>query len=225
LNSFFEKIIGRGIRSAALGIAALVVAFVQPISAKPASPELATKIDRLFAEWDHPDTPGVIVAISLDGETIFSRGYGMANLEHGIPMTPETVTESGSVAKQFTASAVVLLAQRGKLSLDDPIRKYLPELPPELADGIKIRMLLNHTSGLRNIHGLFDLLGRPSYSAMHDDAEVLRVMSRQRQLNFVPGAEYLYCNSGYVLASIIVQRASGQSFEAYCEENIFRPHA
>jgi len=210
--------------SALLGLTALCLLLARPLSSAPASPELAAKIDRLFAKWDHPDTPGVIVAVSLDGETIFARGYGMANLEHNIPLTPDTVTESGSVAKQFTASAVVLLAQRGRLSLEDPVRKYLPELPAALAGKITVRMLLNHTSGLRDIHGLFDLIGRPSYTAMHEDAEVLRVMSRQRQLNFEPGAEYLYCNTAYILASIIVERVSGQSFGAFCEENVFRPH-
>ena len=207
-----------------LGLAAAGLWLAPLLPGAPASPEVAAKIDRLFARWDHPDTPGVIVAVAISGETIFSRGYGMANLDYGVALTPETVTESGSVAKQFTASAVVLLAQRGRLSLEDPVRKYLPELPSVIADRITVRMLLNHTSGLRDIHGLFDLIGRPSYTAMHQNAEVLRVMSRQRQLNFAPGAEYLYCNTAYVLASIIVERVSGQSFGAFCKENIFAPH-
>ncbi len=200
---------------------ALLVA--APLAAAPALPELAQKIDRLFAKWDSKETPGVVVAIAKDGETIFARGYGMASLEHGIALQPETVTESGSVAKQFTAAAVVLLAQRGKLSLDDPIRKHLPELPAALAEKITVRMLLNHTSGLRDIHGLFDLLGRPSYSSFHDNAEVVRVMSRQRDLNFTPGAEYLYCNASYVLAAVIVERAGGQPFGAFCTEHLFQP--
>ena len=210
-------------RKAPTWIAALALLFAVPLFAAPVSPELAAKIDQLFARWNHPNTPGVIVAIARTGETIYSRGYGMANLEHGIPLTPATITESGSVAKQFTAAAVVLLAQRGQLSLEDPVRKYLPELSADLACKITVRMLLNHTSGLRDIHGLNDLLGRPSYTAMHDNAEVLRIMSRQKQLNFEPGSEYLYCNAAYVLASIIVQRASGQSFGTFCEEHIFRP--
>jgi CubicO group peptidase (beta-lactamase class C family) len=205
-------------------VVALTILFTASLAAAPVSPEVAAKIDQLFAKWNHRDTPGVIVAVARDGETIFSRAYGMANLEHGIPLTSDTVTESGSVAKQFTAAAVVLLAQRGKLSLDDPIRKHLPEMPAALADRITVRMLLNHTSGLRDIHGLFDLMGRPSYTSAHDNAEVLRVMSRQRQLNFAPGAEYLYCNAAFVLAAIIVQRASGQPFGAFCEEQVFRPH-
>ena len=163
------------------------------------------------------------MAIARVGETIFSRGYGRANLEHNIPLTPETVTESGSVAKQFTAAAVVLLAERGRLSLDDSIRKHLPEMPAALAERITVRMLLNHTNGLRDIHGLFDLIGRPSYSASHDNAEVVRVMSRQRDLNFAPGTEYLYCNAAYILAVVIVERVSKQTFGAFSTEHIFRP--
>jgi CubicO group peptidase (beta-lactamase class C family) len=201
----------------------LTCAFVVRLAAAPASPELAAKIDRLFAKWDRPDAPGLVVAIARDGETIFSRGFGRANLEHNMPLTPETVTESGSVAKQFTAAALVLLAERGRLSLDDSIRKHLPEMPAALAERITVRMLLNHTSGLRDIHGLFDLIGRPSYSASHDNAEVVRVMSRQRDLNFAPGTEYLYCNAAYILAAVIVERVSKQTFGAFSTEHIFRP--
>ncbi len=192
-------------------------------TAAPASPELTAKIDSLFAKWAKPDSPGVIVAIAQGGETIHARGYGMANLEHGVPLTPDTISESGSVAKQFTAAAVVLLSLRGRLSLDESIRKHLPEMAASICDSITVRMLLNHTSGLRDIHGLNDLLGRPSYSSQHDNAGVLRVMSRQRRLNFEPGTEYLYCNASYVLAAIIVERVGGKSFNAFCEEELFRP--
>ncbi len=205
------------------GALACAFFFTVALSGAPAAPELAAKIDRLFAKWDSKETPGVIVAIARDGETIFSRAYGMANLEHGIPLTPETVTESGSVAKQFTAAAVVLLAQRGKLSLDDSIRKHLPELPSPLMDAITVRMLLNHTSGIRDIHGLFDLMGRPSYSSFHSNAEVLQVMTRQRDLNFTPGSEYLYSNGAYILAAVLVERVSRQSFGAFCNEQVFKP--
>ena len=208
----------------ACGALLFVAAFAPGLLAAPASAGLTKKIDALFAKWDRMDSPGVIVAIAKDGETIHARGYGMANLEHSIPLTPETVSESGSVAKQFTAAAVVLLAQRGKLSLEDPVRKHLPELPAALADPITVRMLLNHTSGLRDIHGLFELIGRPSYSSMHTNEEVLQVMSRQRDLNFKPGTDYLYCNASYILAAVIVQRASGKSFAVFCRDELFRPH-
>ncbi len=209
------------LRSASLLVVTCV--FAARLVSAPATSELAAAIDRLFAKWDRPDAPGVAVAIARDGEVVFSRGYGRANLEHDIALTADTVTESGSVAKQFTAAAVVLLAERGRLSLDDAIRKYLPEMPSALADGITVRMLLNHTSGLRDIHGLFDLIGRPSYSGSHDNAEVVRVMSRQRDLNFAPGTEYSYCNAAYILAAVIVERVSKQSFGAFSTEHVFRP--
>lgn len=193
------------------------------VFAASALPPLSTRIDALFKQWDRADTPGVIVAVAKAGETIHARGYGRANLEHDIPLTPHSVSESGSVAKQFTAAAVALLAVRGQLSLEDSIRRHLPEMPAAVADAITVRMLLTHTSGLRDIHGLFDLMGRPSYSSYHDHAEVLRVMSRQRRLNFSPGTEYLYCNAAYILAAIIVERVSGVSFQAFCARELFFP--
>ena len=215
----------RRFRSACvLRLVVIASVFVLPLAAAPLPAELAAKVDALFANWDRADGPGVIVAIARDGEPAYVKAFGLANLEHRIPLTPETITESGSVAKQFTAAAVVLLAQRGKLSLEDPVRKWLPELPPELADRITVRMLLNHTSGLRDIHGLNDLLGRPSYTAFHDNAEVLRLMSRQRTLNFAPGTEYLYTNSAFILAAVVVERAAGRPFAEFCAQEIFAPH-
>ena len=202
--------------------AAAVFLFGSIPRAAPA-PELTRKLDQLFARWDQPDAPGVIVGVALAGETIHARGYGLANLEHAIPLRADTVTESGSVAKQFTAAAVALLHVRGKLSLDDPIRKHLPELSERLAGRITVRMLLNHTSGLRDIHGLFDLMGRPSYSAEHDAAEVLRVFSRQRDTNFFPGSEYLYCNGSYALVPTLVARVAGKSFADFCAAELFGP--
>lgn len=201
----------------------LCVGFTTVVLAAPAPAPLSPKIDTLFKQWDRADSPGVIVAVAKAGDTIHARGYGMAHLEHQVPLTPHSVSESGSVAKQFTSAAVALLAVRGRLSLDDSIRKHLPEMPAALADAITVRMLLTHTSGLRDIHGLFDLMGRPSYTSFHDHAEVLRVMSRQRQLNFAPGTEYLYCNAAYILAAIIVERVSGVSFQAFCTSELFHP--
>lgn len=212
-------LVGLGVCLGLLGLRVLV----SSLAAAPAPSDLSARIDRIFAKWDRNDTPGVIVAVAKDGDVVHSRGYGMADLDHGIALTPDTISESGSVAKQFTAAAVVTLAQRGKLSLDDPIRQHLPELPSPLMDGIVVRMLLNHTSGIRDIHGLFDLMGRPSYSSFHTNAEVLQVMSRQRDLNFAPGTEYLYSNGAYVLAAVLVERVSGKSFAAFCAEEIFKP--
>jgi CubicO group peptidase (beta-lactamase class C family) len=202
----------------------LLIGLLSPWLGAAAPADLAPRLDAIFARWDKPGSPGVIVGVARAGQVLHARGYGQANLEHAIPLAAESVSESGSVAKQFTAAAVALLAVREKLSLDDPVRRYLPELSEELAGGITVRMLLNHTSGLRDIHGLFDLLGRPSYTAGHDNAEVLRVMSRQRSLNFPPGSEYLYCNASYILAAVIVERVSGEGFNAFCTRELFAPH-
>jgi CubicO group peptidase (beta-lactamase class C family) len=137
-------------------------------------------------------------------------------------LTPATVSESGSVAKQFVAAAVALLAQQGRLSLDDPVRKYLPEVP-DFGEPVTIRQLMNHTSGLRDIHGLFGLLGKPSYSSHHTNKEVLQLVARQQRLNFTPGSEYSYSNTGYVLLTFIVERISGKPFDVFCREDIFQP--
>jgi CubicO group peptidase (beta-lactamase class C family) len=139
-----------------------------------------------------------------------------------VPNTPETIFESGSVAKQFTATAMVLLAQDGKLSLDDDIRRYLPEVP-DLGKKITIRNLLTHTSGLRDQWGLLSLRGSPPGSQVHSFATILDLVSHQKALNFDPGAEYLYSNTGYTLAAIIVQRVSGQPFATFSEERLFKP--
>lgn len=179
-------------------------------------------VDQALARWDRRDAPGVIVGVARQGAIVHARGYGLANLEHGIPLTAGTISESGSVAKQFTAAAVVLLAVRGRIDLDAPVRRHLTELPEVMA-AITPRMLLSHTSGIRDIHGLFDLLGRPSYSAMHTNDEALRVIARQRALNFAPGAEHVYSNGGYIVAAELVERVTKQSLNAFCTEHLFRP--
>lgn len=200
-----------------------VVVIAVAVSSAPLPPEAVARLDALFARWNTGDTPGVIIAVAKDGETVFAKGYGVANLEHATPLTPETISESGSVAKQFTAAAVVLLAERGKLSLEDPICRHFPELPANVMGEITVRMLLNHTSGLRDIHGLFDLQGRPSYTSGHDNEEVLRVLSRQKRLNFEAGTEYLYTNSAYILAALLVERATGEPFATFCDRELFQP--
>ncbi len=179
-------------------------------------------VDKALARWDRKDAPGVIVGVAQQGEIVHARGYGMANLEHGIPLAAGTISESGSVAKQFTAAAVVLLAVRGQIDLDAPVRRHLTELPEVMAR-VTPRMLLSHTSGIRDIHGLFDLLGRPSYTSMHTNDEALRVLARQRALNFAPGAEYVYSNGGYIVAAELVERVTRQSLNAFCTEHLFTP--
>ena len=186
------------------------------------SADLAPKIDPIFARFTDK-TPGCAVGLGKDGRTLYTHGYGMANLEYNVPITESTVLESGSVAKQFTASAIVLLAQDGKLSLDDDIRKYIPEVPSFGGQKITIRNLLTHTSGLRDQWGLLGIEGRGPGSQVHSPATTLDLVIHQKMLNFPPGSEYLYSNTGYALAGIIVERVSGKTLDAFTQERLFRP--
>ncbi len=179
------------------------------------------RIDQLFARFDST-TPGCLVGIGRDGRSVFARGYGMANLEYQVPLTAQSISESGSVAKQFTAAAVALLQLEGKLSIDDDIRKYLPEVP-DFGATITIRNILTMTSGLRDQWALFGLMGRLPGSEVHTHAEILDLVRRQRELNFAPGSEYLYSNTGYVLAATIVSRVSGMPFARFSQERLFKP--
>jgi CubicO group peptidase (beta-lactamase class C family) len=166
--------------------------------------------------------PGCAAAVSLNGETVFEKAFGLAELEHNVPNTPQTIFESGSVAKQFTAAAMVLLQQDGKLSLDDPVRKYIPELP-DYGSPLTIRHLLNHTSGIRDWGSVLGLTGVGRGDRVINQDLALDVITHQRALDFTPGAEYSYSNSGYNLAAIIVERVSKQKFPAFVEERLFKP--
>ena len=166
--------------------------------------------------------PGCAAAVSLNGETVFEKAYGLADLEHNVPNTPQTIFESGSVAKQFTAAAIVLLHQDGKLSLDDPVKKHIPELP-DYGSPLTIRHLLNHTSGLRDWGTVMSLTGAGRGDRVVTQDLALDVITHQRGLDFTPGSEYSYSNSGYNLAAIIVERVSKQKFPAFVEERLFKP--
>jgi CubicO group peptidase (beta-lactamase class C family) len=179
-------------------------------------------IDKIFERWDRPASAGCAVGVSHDGTVVYTHGYGMANLEYGVRIRPDTIFESGSVAKQFTAAAIVLLALDGKLSLDDPVRKYIPELP-DFGTPILIRHFLSHTSGLRSQWPMLSLEGRPPGRAVHTIDEILELVSGYKELNFKPGDEYLYNNTGFTLLSVIVQRVSGKSFNDFCQERLFKP--
>ena len=189
---------------------------------QPVPADLAPRIDKVFA-WFDQTSPGCAVGLAKDGHPLYTHGYGLANLEYRVPLTDSTVLESGSVAKQFTASAIVLLAQDGKLSLDDDIRKYLPEVPSFGGQTITIRNLLTHTSGLRDQWGLLGIEGRGPGTQVHSPATTLDLIAHQKMLNFAPGTAYLYSNSGYALAGIIVQRVSGKTLDAFTQERLFRP--
>jgi len=181
---------------------------------------LTGRVDELFAEWDKPDSPGCALGIIKDGQLVYQRGYGMANLEHTIPISSTTVFRIASTSKQFTATCIILLAEQGKLSLNDDVRKYLPEMP-EYESPITIHHLIHHTSGIRDYLELMELAGM-SDQDYYTDKEALEMLTRQKELNFKPGDEYLYSNSGYLLLSIIVTRVSGKSLREFAEEHIFK---
>lgn len=193
-----------------------------PAKADPASIPAAAQVDALFARWDSTASPGCAVAVMQDGRIVHERGYGMANLEHGVPITPDTVFHIASISKQFTAAAIVLLAQEGRLSLDDPVRRHVPELP-DFGAPVTIRQLIHHTSGLRDQWAMLELAGwRYSHDLITDD-DVLSIVSRQKQLNFPPSSQYSYSNTGYTLLAQIARRVSGRTFRELTTERIFRP--
>ncbi len=195
-----------------------------PVSAqaRAGAPDIPAAIDKIFERWDRPNSAGCAVGVSQRGQVVYTRGYGMANLEYGVRIRPDTIFESGSVAKQFTAAAITLLALDGKLSIDDPVRKYIPELP-DFGTPILIRHFLNHTSGLRSQWPMLSIAGRPPGRAVHTIDEILELVSGYKELNFKPGDEYLYNNTAFTLLSVIVSRASGKPFNEFCQERLFKP--
>jgi CubicO group peptidase (beta-lactamase class C family) len=190
--------------------------------ARAGSVDIPASIDKVFEKWDRTGSPGCAVGVSERGDVVHMRGYGMANLEYGVRIRPDTLFESGSVAKQFTAAAIVLLSIDGKLSIDDPVRKYIPELP-DFGTPILIRHFLNHTSGLRSQWPMLTIAGRPPGQAVHTIDEILELVSGYKELNFKPGDEYLYNNTAFTLLSVIVQRVSGKPFAEFCRERLFKP--
>lgn len=190
-------------------------------AAAPLTAETAQRIDAVFAAWDGTRWPGCVLGVSQNGTLVYSRGYGMSNLEYGVAMAPDSIFHVASISKQFTAFLIALLAREGKLSLDDDVRRYLPELP-DYGQRITIRHLLTHTSGLREQFSLLRLAGwRPDDLVTEDD--VLAVVTRQKSLNFPPGTEYLYSNTGFTLLGVIVKRVSGQSLRDFAQTRIFSP--
>jgi CubicO group peptidase (beta-lactamase class C family) len=202
---------------------ALIILTSTPLAATGYGQEdygiLSQKVDQIFARWNKPDSPGAAVVVLKDGLIIHKRGYGMANLKNGMPITSSTVFEIGSIAKQFTAMAIALLAAQEIVSLDDDIRRYVPEIS-DFGKPITIRKLVYHTSGLRNWEVLFKLTG---YQGEKNSRQVLQMVSQQKELNFDPGEEYTYCNTGYLLLAEVVQRVTGQSFREWTKVNIFKP--
>ena len=182
--------------------------------------DIEKKIDSLFLRYNN-NTPGVAVAVVKDGKIVFKKGYGMANLEHNVPITANSVFDIASVSKQFTAFSIWLLQSEGKLTTEDYVNKYIPELP-EYAKKIKIKHLLAHTSGLRDHGALVSMAGFFITDLMHTN-QVLKMMNRQKGLEMEPGSTFRYCNSSYILLTEIVQRITGKTYAEYTSEKIFKP--
>lgn len=178
------------------------------------------QVDLVFAAVDRGDVPGCAVGIYREGEVVYKRGYGCAHLEHAIPITPSTVFHVASLSKQFTAAAVALLARSGRVSLDDDIRRYVPELPA--GPPITFRHIIHHTSGLRDQWDLLRL-GGWRHADLKTSDDILRLASRQADLNFETGTRFQYINTGYTLMGIAVGRVTGSSLREYAEEKIFGP--
>lgn len=180
-----------------------------------------SQIDSLFLDWDRPNHPGGVVAIMQGDEIIFSKAYGLASMEYLIPNTTETLFNVASVSKQFSALGIVLLHLQGKLSVDDTIGTYIDGLP-EFGNKITIRQMLHHTSGLRSLHALFALAGWRNDDA-RSNADLNRIIAMQDDLNFEPGSEYMYCNTGYMFLANIIEKVTGESFVDYMKKEVFEP--
>src|SRR6266511_2809574 len=193
------------------------------------------KVDAVFAKGSAA-TPGCAVGVAVNGAPALAKGYGMADLEHDVSNSADTIFEAGSVSKQFTDASVLLLAREGKLSIDDQVRKYIPELPdyppppPGSSSGsggaggvITIRHMLNHTSGLRDWGAVASIAGWPRTTRVHTHAHVLEIVSKQTKLNFTPGTQWSYSNTGFNLAAIIVERVSGKTFQEFTKQRLFEP--
>jgi len=200
---------------------ALLLAALVPGLAFAATADQTKLVESWFSNFNKT-TPGCAVGVEQGGKNILTKAYGMADLEGGRPVTPGTIFEAGSVSKQFTAAAIAVLASQGKLSLDDEARKYLPELP-DYGAKLTIAHLLHHTSGLREWSDIVELEGWPRTTRAISEDYAAQAIFRQKSLNFPPGAEYLYSNSNYVLLSLIVAKVSGEDFETFTRENLFRP--
>lgn len=183
--------------------------------------QMTDQVDKLFAKWDKKDSPGCALAIIKDGKIIYKRGYGMADLERDVPITSKSIFDIASTSKQFVAMSIVLLAEEGKISLDDDIRKHIPEMP-DYGNKITIRHLVHHTSGIRDYCDLMGMAGM-AFENDYPEAQIIELIARQKALNFKPGDKHLYSNSGYFLLGEIVKRVSGKSLNEFTKEKIFQP--
>ena len=199
---------------------ALFAVAANPTQAQETIP--VARIDSVFTEHNRSDRPGCTLAVFKNGEIAYANGYGMANLEYGIALRPTSVFHIASISKQFTAFAVELLVSEGQVSWDDPIQDYVPEIPV-YGQPVTLRHLAHHTSGIRDQWSLLIMAGWRWEADLVTQANAIEIMSRQTALNFEPGAEYLYSNSGFTLLAAVVERVTGQTLKAFAQERIFGP--
>jgi len=210
-------------KTIAASILFFLFVFFNKTSAQSIPDSVIKKIDSLFSKWNNNSSPGCTVGIVRNDSLIFSKGYGMANLEFDIPNAPATIYHMASVSKQFTAYSIVLLARQGKLQLDDDIHKYLPWFP-DLKEKITVRNLLNHTSGIRDQWQLLAISGTRLDDVITQD-HIIKVLSKQQALNFKPGEKYSYSNSGFTMLAEIVKSVTGQTLRQFTDSAIFKPLA
>ena len=196
--------------------------FLLPVYSMLAQTIDTNAIDQIFAQWDTAQTPGCALGVFVDGETAYARGYGLANMEYDIPNDAQSVFRIGSTSKQFTAACIILLAEQGKLNLDDTLGTYFPKFQPDQRKSIKIRHLLHHTSGLRDYLRIAYLKGL-SNDAHYTDKDLMGWTEKQQSLNFAPGDDFLYSNSGYWLLGQIVEQVSGKNMADFAHEFLFAP--
>jgi CubicO group peptidase (beta-lactamase class C family) len=202
-----------------IGTAAIVAIAPSLVGAQTLAADTTARVDAIYSRFG-TGTPGCALEVLRGGAAIYSKGYGLASLELRVPISPRTVFDIGSSSKQFTAASIVLLAQDGKLSLDDDIRKFIPQLP-DLGARVTLRHLLTHTSGWRDYVDLMSLGGFDDRDRTTDD-DALEVLRRQRSLNFAPGSDWRYSNTGFFLMSVVVKRVSGQSLADFARASLNR---
>jgi CubicO group peptidase (beta-lactamase class C family) len=201
---------------------ALATIVAMPLVAQQPLPDsLARRVDAEFSRFSRADAPGCALGIFQNGAITYAKGYGSANIEYGVPITPNTPFISGSVAKQFTAAAIALLVEQGRLSLDDDVRKYIPELP-DYGSRMTVDHLVHHTSGLRDFWALVRVSGM-RFDDGYTVGDVIRLAAKQKRLNFPPGTEYDYSNTGYIALGLVVERVTGKSLREFAAEQIFGP--
>ena len=220
-NSLIRKVFVLILIIAGISVTGLSAQTNMTTAAPASDEESAKKVHAFLSQWDKNDLPGGAVGVVKDGRLVYKRAFGSANLDYDIPNSPATLFNLASVSKPFTATSIALLAEQGKLSLDDDIRKYVPEIP-KYEDTVTIRHLIHHTSGLREYQALVLFSGLGTDNA-YSEKSILNILARQKNLSFKPGAKYQYSNSGYFLLGVIVRRVSGKSLRQFADETIFKP--